>query len=332
MPDQVRAVIVGAGLMGRWHAHAIRKAEGRVVAVVDVDRSKAVALAQRIPMAKAFPSIEAALGAGAADVVHICTPSGSHAAFVRAALGGRCHVLAEKPLAETAEETADLLATAAAAGRLLVPVHQFGLQRGILQILASRSELGHITHLEFACASAGAAGRSPECADEVAAEILPHALGLTRQILAITLEQQRWSVLKPRPGEWRVTGHCGDTSVEYLVSMATRPTFAELRVFGERASARADLFHGFAVIDKSPVSRTSKAARPFRMAIGSLFAASANLAQRAIQQESAYPGLTELVRRVHFAAMGQGRSPILPSDTLDIAETRDQLIALARPV
>jgi predicted dehydrogenase len=328
MAEPVRALIVGAGLMGRWHAHAVRQAGGRVLGVIDVDRSKAIALAQGFPGAQAFGSLEDALAAGAADVAHICTPSGSHAALIRSAMTGRCHVLAEKPLAETAEETADLLAAAASAELFLVPVHQFGLQRGILQVMASRSQLGPITHLEFACASAGAAGRSAEGADAVAAEILPHALGLTRQLLEVTLAEQRWSVAKPCPGEWRVSGQCGDTSVGYLISMATRPTFAELRVLGERASARADLFHGFAVLDKASVSRVSKAARPFRVAAGSFVTASRNLAQRVIDHEPAYPGLIELVRRVHLAAAGRGPSPILPADTLDIAKARDRLTAL----
>jgi predicted dehydrogenase len=329
MPERVEALVVGAGLMGRWHAHAVRRAGGVVTGIVDIDPSRANALAVRVGGAKPFPRLEAALEAVRVDVVHVCTPSASHGPLVRTALAGRCHVLSEKPLAATAEETAELLAVATSVGRLLVPVHQFGFQRGMLRLMACLPRLGPIVHLEVACASAGAEGGTEGGADAVAADILPHLLGLTRRLLDVTLAGGRWSVARPRPGEWRVTGRCGDVSIGYLVSMGARPTFAELRVLGERASARADLFHGFAVLERGGISRSSKAARPFRMATGSLFAASLNLLRRGIQREPAYPGLTELVRRVHLAATGRGTSPISPAETLDIAETRDRLITLA---
>ena len=247
---------------------------------------------------------------------------------MRVALTARCHVLAEKPLAPTAETT-NLLAVAASAERLLVPVHQYGFQPGVLRLMASWSLLGRITHLEVACASAGAQGGSAECADAVAAGILPHFLGLSRQLLDITLAEQQWSLVRPRPGEWRA--QCREVSIGYLMSMATRPTFAELSVLGKRASARADLFHGFAVFDKSPVSQgLSRPRDHFEWPPACCSPRRGSGATRH-QLEPAYPGLSELVRRVHLAAMGQGTSPILPAETLDIAEARDRLIALARP-
>jgi hypothetical protein len=99
---------------------------------------------------------------------------------------------------------------------------------------------------------------------------------------------------------------------------------------GTRGSGRADLFHGYAVVEHGAVSRTAKLARPFRLAAGSLLAASANLARRLVQREPAYPGLTELVRQFHRAATGGGPVPITADETLDIAETRDRLMTLGR--
>jgi predicted dehydrogenase len=329
VPERVNAVVVGAGLMGRWHAHAIRRTGAVVTGVVDVDSARAGALAARYRNARPFGGLDDALKVLAPDIVHVCTPLESHVALVRGALEAGCHVLAEKPLAPTADQTCDLLGLAATVGRFLVPVHQFPWQEGSLALVRRLPALGPIVHLEISTASAGASGAVKESTDAIAADILPHFLALTRRLLGVPLAEQRWTVEKPRMGEWRVTGRCGVVPVHFLVSMAARPTFAELRLLAERGSARLDLFHGFAVFEGGAVSRSSKVTRPLRTATQSLVAASSNLINRAVRREPAYPGLISLVRQFYLAVGGRTGSPISPEETLDIARTRDVLIALS---
>jgi predicted dehydrogenase len=300
-----------------------------VAGVVDADPARAAVLAAQHPGARSFGHLGAALEALMPGSVHICTPLESHVALVRGALEAGCHVLAEKPLAPTADQTRDLLALAGTVGRFLVPVHQFTWQQGSLALVGRLPALGPIVHLDIGTASAGASGAGKESADAIAADILPHFLALTRLLLGAPLAEQRWTVEKPRLGEWRVTGRCGVVPVHFLVSMAARPTFAELRLLGERGSARLDLFHGFAVFEGGAVSRSSKVTRPFRTAARSLVAASRNLLGRAIRREPAYPGLIPLVRQFYLAVEGRAGNPILPEETLDIARTRDVLIALS---
>ena len=327
--ERVEAVIVGAGLMGRWHAHAIAAAGGAITGVVDSDPARAAMLAARYRGARPFNQLEIALEAVAPHIVHVCTPLQSHANLVRSALVAKCHVLAEKPLASSADETRDLLELAGRTGRLLVPVHQFPFQRGALALVERLATLGRIVQVDAGIASAGAAGMPVGRADVVAAEILPHFLALTRRVLRVPLVDQKWFVIRPQAGEWRVAGQCGGISVNYLVSTAARPTFAEFRILGERGSARLDLFHGFVVFEVGTVSRSAKMTRPFAVAARSFVAASSNLARRALSGERAYPGLRELVRRVYRAASGVGTNPILPEETLDIAAARDRLVALS---
>jgi predicted dehydrogenase len=223
-----------------------------------------------------------------------------------------------------------LLALAAEMGKLLLPVHQFPWQDGIRTLLDGLPRLGPILHLEMATASAGALGQPDEAADQVAGDILPHFLSLTRWLVAAPLPEHDWAVARPRPGEWRVSGRAGAASISYLMSMAARPTFAELRILGERGSARADLFHGYASIESCDVSRASKITRPFRTAAQSLVAASFNLARRAARREPAYPGLTELIRQAYMASTRRSPSPIPPEETEEVARVRDLLLALAR--
>lgn len=328
MPPRVRALVVGAGLMGRWHAHAIRRTGGVVAGIVDRDPARAAALAARHRNPPRFAELEPALRQLAPDIVHVCTPPASHVALVTAALGAGHHVLAEKPLAPTANETRQLLDLAASTGRLLVPVHQFLFQPGVLRLLERLPELGPLVHLEAGTASAGAAGLPAGSADAVAAEILPHFLALARRVLGVPLAELPWEVEAPRTGEWRVAGRCDTVSMRFFVSMAARPTFAELRVLAERNSARVDLFHGFAVFEPGTVSRAAKLTRPFSLALRTLADGSLNLARRAVQREPAYPGLTELIRRVHLAALGRGLNPIPSEETLDIARARNRLLEL----
>jgi predicted dehydrogenase len=327
--NSVRALVAGAGLMGTWHAHAIRRSGATLAGVVDVDPVRASTLAARYGRARPFERLNEALKALRPDIVHVCTPLDSHAPLARAALEAGCHVIVEKPLTATAPETQELLMLAAETQRLLVPVHQFIWQRGALQVADRLPVIGPILHLEIGAASAGASAGPEAAADAVTADILPHFLALTRRFLGVALAEQRWSVEKPRPGEWSVTGRCGTVLVHYLLSMAARPTFAELRLLGSQGSARLDLFHGFALMERGAVSRGAKIARPFGVASQSLLAAAGNLARRAVERELAYPGLTELIRRVHQAASGTARNPIPPEETLDVARTRDVLVELS---
>ncbi|QJR37328.1 Gfo/Idh/MocA family protein [Gemmatimonas groenlandica] len=338
----IGALIVGAGLMGRAHAHAITASGGVVVGVVDPDPLRASALAGTSGRVPVFADVASALQATTPTVVHVCTPLPTHRAVIEAALHADCHVIGEKPLTATAPEAEALCALAAARGRHLVPVHQFPFQQGVGDLLAKHDALGTIVHVELTIASAGASG--PRDADDVVAEILPHCLSLTQVLLPTShgdashgdashgdasLNGLPWQVTRVSPGEWRITAHANTASIAYLISMSARPTCAELRVFGTTASAVVDLFHGYSVIDTGAVTRASKAARPFRVAGRSMVAASANLARRGLRAESAYPGLQALVHRAYLAFAGRGDVPISPRTLLDVARARDRLIALS---
>src|SRR5689334_10614548 len=99
----LRVAIVGAGLMGRWHAFSAARAGGSIVAVVDPNQARARRLASRSRAARAFSTLDGALER--ADVVHVCTPTAAHVAVIAQALDARRHVLVEKPLAPTVAET-----------------------------------------------------------------------------------------------------------------------------------------------------------------------------------------------------------------------------------
>jgi predicted dehydrogenase len=323
----IRAAVVGAGLMGRWHADAIARAGGVVAGVVDPNLARARRLAARHPVARVSSELSEVLAQGPLDVAHLCTPLSTHAALIRQAIGVGLHVLAEKPLAETADVTAELLSLATAHNRLLCPTHQFLFQPGVLRGLAALTDIGPLLHVDLMACSAGAVGAFANAPDGLIGEIVPHPLALLARMFPGALPTIAWQIQHPRAGELRAAGCIGATSVALLVSAQGRPTANTLRVIGARGTFEADLFHGYAVLEGGAVSRERKIARPFIRSGQTLMAAGFNLAGRAARWELAYPGLRELIGRFYSAIRGEAPIPIAASEIADVAHARDALIA-----
>jgi len=109
----IGVVIVGTGLIARFHANAVKaSAKLRLVACVDIDRARAEKFAAEYGCA-ASDDLEAALGRADVGMVSVATPSGAHDEAVLAAAKHRIPVLVEKPLAITAERCDRLIAACA---------------------------------------------------------------------------------------------------------------------------------------------------------------------------------------------------------------------------
>ncbi|MDQ2665202.1 MAG: Gfo/Idh/MocA family oxidoreductase [Gemmatimonadota bacterium] len=318
----LRATIVGAGLMGRWHAHAVARAGHSVIAVVDTDRDRATAVARAHSGASVFATLH---DAPRSDVVHVCTPLASHVELAMQAINRGSHVIAEKPLATSAAETAMVLERATAARLLVVPVHQFPFQRGVRQAKAALADIGRLLHVDFTACTAGAAGRPDDEQDRIALEVLPHPLSLLASLVSSEIAEVAWSVAHTRPGELRASGVLAGSSVSVLISTGGRPTANQLRLIGERGSISIDLYHGFSVATHGRTTRTGKVTQPFVNATSHFGAAAGNLARRAAAREPAYPGLRELVREFYDAAATGGAAPISPSETVNIATTLETI-------
>jgi predicted dehydrogenase len=320
----LRAVVLGAGLMGRWHAAAISSAGGKLVAAVDPVLERAKVLAGK---ADTFASLEELARTGPSiDIVHVCTPLGTHSELVRGALELGANVVVEKPVAPDAATTSALLSDAAKRGLLLVPVHQFLFQAGVQRLLAKRQTFGPLVRCAFDTSTAGAekTGLDP---DELVGEILPHPLALFAAFADVALAELTWLVVRPSPGELRAVAQAQGASFEIVISTRGRPTRAGLEVVGTLATGHADLFHGFAVVERGKATRVGKATRPFALAGRTLAQATGNLAVRAVQRETGYPGLRELVRTTYDAIRRGSPAPISAAQTLDVAHARDRVLA-----
>ena len=98
-----RAGMVGAGNICQYHVAAVQALpDVELVGITDLDQRRAEDAAAEWGT-RAFPSMEALVEAGA-NVIHVNTPPSSHMAVAVEALERGCHVLVEKPVAESPED------------------------------------------------------------------------------------------------------------------------------------------------------------------------------------------------------------------------------------
>ena len=260
------------------------------------------------------------------NIVHICTPTGTHEPLVAEALRARRHVVVEKPLAATVTKTAELLALADAQGVLLCPVHQFVFQDGVRAAAARLGSIAPVVHLDFLICSAGAIGGDDRTRDAVAVEVLPHPLSIVASLLPGVLPRMQWSVQRPAAGELRVLGGVNEISISMVVSMRARPTRNRLEILGAHGTMHVDLFHGYVSHYDGAVSRHRKVTQPFVIATTDLAAAAANLVRRAMRREPAYPGLSRLLEEFYRAVGSGGPCPLPPGDTLAVAQSLEVIV------
>ena len=137
-PEELRAGVVGTGFIGAVHVDALRRLGVEVAGVVGSSRERAK------PLAPVYDSYEALLADQRVDVVHLTTPNHLHYPQVKAALAAGKHVVCEKPLALTSEQSAELLEVAERSG--LVHCTNFNI-RFYAQVQEARrraAELGTI--------------------------------------------------------------------------------------------------------------------------------------------------------------------------------------------
>ena len=318
--EQLTVAIVGAGLMGNWHAHAARKNGATITAIVDPDLDAAKVLAARYG-GRAFADFEQALEHSRFDIVHLCTPLNTHVLLAKQALTARKHLIMEKPVAPTRNEVTELLDLAAGQNLLLCPVHQFAYQHGIVSVkneLARRSSGPLAVTFDFA--SAGGVGRQAHELNQILIEILPHPLSVLSEVWPeAPLEKESWCVDNPRAGELFAYCHHQGFPVSIKLSLNARPTQCKMTVYHEQGALHVNLFHGFAVFESPAVSRFRKIISPFSLSLKTLFAATGNLLRRSLNREPAYPGLRSLIAQCYQSIKTSTHGPITRDDCIAVA-------------
>ncbi len=108
----IRAAVVGLGFTGRTHIASLRRLGIDVCGVMGVNVQESRAAAAEMNLGCVYNNYEELLSDPIVTVVHLCTPNHLHYPQAKAALLAGKHVVCEKPLAMTSEESAELVALA----------------------------------------------------------------------------------------------------------------------------------------------------------------------------------------------------------------------------
>jgi predicted dehydrogenase len=141
-----RVAIIGTGGIAHAHAEALTELSDRaqLVAVADVDRTRAAAFADRFSVPRIFSDPKDLLESDAYDLVHICTPPQTHAPLASLAMQAGVTALVEKPTALSLREMDRLAAVQEQTGSRVLTVfqHRYGAAAVRLRRLAASGALG----------------------------------------------------------------------------------------------------------------------------------------------------------------------------------------------
>jgi predicted dehydrogenase len=140
--ETLRAGVVGTGFIGVVHVDALRRIGVEVAGVVGSSAERAAAKG----IAPAYPSYEALLEDASVDVVHLTTPNDLHYMQAKQGLAAGKHVVCEKPLAMTSEQSEELVDLAGRSG--LVHCTNFNIRfYPIVQEARERVRAGELGHV-----------------------------------------------------------------------------------------------------------------------------------------------------------------------------------------
>lgn len=123
MTKKLRVIVLGAGAMARKHADAYR-ALGTVdiVGVANRGESRARQFAADFDVPAVFTDLTRALDSVEADIASVCVPTNLHPELAVAAMERGLHVVAEKPIALTAEGAQIMIEASRKLGRKLTVI------------------------------------------------------------------------------------------------------------------------------------------------------------------------------------------------------------------
>jgi predicted dehydrogenase len=316
---------VGAGVIARQHLACVSQLAGvQLAAVCDVSPGTGEAAAERFGVPAAFTRHDELLERIRPDVVHVTTPPGAHFQIAADALAAGATAIVEKPLADTAEDSAALIDRARSSAGALVEDYNYVFNSEVRELLdgRARGEFGEVRHVEvdLALDVLGRAAAHDRTAAARAGlgdherDFLPHLASLAHAFVGV---HHHLAVVR-RDHELVALVDADEGTATLRFSALSQPDGFWLRVHGTRMRAEANLFE-----PRLTFERLRPGPRPLNPLLNQLAesrdaarAAVAGVLRKVGGGPGAYEGLWRLLSET-YGALRRGAEPPVSLDQVE---------------
>ena len=115
-PSEIGAAVIGSGFIGTVHIEALRRLGVQVHGLLGSTPERGQVSAERLGVPRAYSDLDDVLADERVRVVHVTSPNHLHHEHAKAILASGRHVVCEKPLAMTSDQSGELVRVAAQSG------------------------------------------------------------------------------------------------------------------------------------------------------------------------------------------------------------------------
>ncbi len=149
-PAALNIAIVGAGYWGANYVRIFSELKTtRAVAVCDLSEDRLALIRGRHQLVRTTRNLEEILTDKWVDAIVVATPTSTHFSIAQQCLRAGKHVLIEKPLTASVEESRTLIEAAASLGLVLMVGHTFLFNAGVRKVkqIVSTADFGRVYYL-----------------------------------------------------------------------------------------------------------------------------------------------------------------------------------------
>lgn len=359
MSTELKVALVGCGQIADGHVSEIQKlGNARVLGVCDLERLMAEQLAVRYGVPHYYSDYEQMLDELHPDVVHICTPPGSHLALTRMAVDAGAHVYVEKPLALDYQQSVALVEYVEKAGKKITIGHNSEFDPPSLEMrrLVAEGVLGDPVHVEswFGYNLGGPFGKVILGSADHWVHRLPGKLfqnNINHMLNKITefvdddrpeVKAMAWRRDSGQPfgdvrddlmDELRVMIRGARVSAYGTFTAAVKPVAHFSRIYGSKSILHLDFTARTVTVDRGATlpSAIGRLAAGFSQTAEHARAALRNAKRFAASDYHFFAGMNELIRRFYASILDGAPLPISTRDMLRIAWIMDEIFAQISP-